>query len=370
MNGYLKQIRQLKIAISFLLVVVFVVVFSFSWIVRGMTAQSYQKDMALNSLIDELGTIKQQQEELNAEIRSLERQQDFLQSATVHSAAEEVDMARALSEKEQTINELALKNQQLNEALQVPKDVSHLQTFLILGKNSGLTDTIMLAIANTSRKEIAFVSIPRDLFYKGRKINELYHFYGVEKLKEAVAAITNLPVQKYVVFDFENFKTLIDGLGGVDMMVEKKIVDTSYPTANLGYTTVIFQPGEQVMSGDKALQFARSRKSTSDFDRSKRQQQLVKAVVEKAKKTNISGDIPKALQLYSDVIAGTSTDINFFEALAYFTNFKDFSLKTDAVLSTSNFLYSTTSTGGQYILLPKGKNFGAIQKYVAEVGGL
>ncbi len=81
--------------------------------------------------------------------------------------------------------------------------------------------------------------------------------------------------------DFLGFELLIDKLGGVDIDVPYNIHDTTYPGPNNSYQTFSITMGMQHMSGSTALKYARSRHTTSDFARSLRQQQIIKAVMEK-----------------------------------------------------------------------------------------
>jgi LCP family protein required for cell wall assembly len=79
--------------------------------------------------------------------------------------------------------------------------------------------------------------------------------------------------------NFDGFVQVIDALGGITIDVPKHIVDYAYPTANYGTMQVEFQPGPQQMDGQTALIYARTRHADSDFDRSKRQQQVLRAIV-------------------------------------------------------------------------------------------
>ncbi|NIV34370.1 MAG: LytR family transcriptional regulator, partial [Anaerolineae bacterium] len=81
------------------------------------------------------------------------------------------------------------------------------------------------------------------------------------------------------------FVEIIDTLGGIEVDVPKRLHDTRYPDPRPGdpyaFKTIHFDPGPQQMNGTRALEYARSRMSTSDFDRAKRQQQVVLAIREK-----------------------------------------------------------------------------------------
>jgi len=163
---------------------------------------------------------------------------------------------------------------------------------------SYLADTIIVASLKPSTKEVAFISIPRDLYveipdYGWRKINNAFAFGhgpdypggGEALLKEIVEDVTGLPIHYYARLDFEGFRKAIDDVGGIDIYVENSFTDYEYPDYNYGYQTISFKKGWEHMSGERALQFVRSRHGTSgegsDFARSKRQQKVLFAVKER-----------------------------------------------------------------------------------------
>lgn len=85
-----------------------------------------------------------------------------------------------------------------------------------------------------------------------------------------------IEIQYYSLVDFGGFKNIIDTLGGITIDIPEGFTDTTYPTPDNGYMTIHFDSGVTLLDGEKALQYARSRHSTSDFARSLRQQQIVK----------------------------------------------------------------------------------------------
>lgn len=154
-----------------------------------------------------------------------------------------------------------------------------------------LSDTIMLLSLKPSTNEAAVISIPRDLYvpipgFGKRKINNAYAFgfaetqdseTGASLAKSAIEDIFAVPVHYYVVVDFQGVEDLVDAVGGLDIYVEKDLYDESFPTDDFGVTTIAFEKGWHKLDGEEALQYARSRQSTSDFDRAKRQQQILVA---------------------------------------------------------------------------------------------
>jgi LCP family protein required for cell wall assembly len=157
-----------------------------------------------------------------------------------------------------------------------------------------LTDSILIASINYKEKMVSMFSIPRDLYveyptwYKWR-INETYsrglkkngkEIEWIESLKEVVKKITWEDIHYYINLDFEWFRQIIDTIGWIDINVPKAIYDTSYPWKTY-YETFKISAWPQTLDGKTALKYARSRHSTSDFDRSLRQQLIIKAIREK-----------------------------------------------------------------------------------------
>ncbi len=156
-------------------------------------------------------------------------------------------------------------------------------------------------------------------------------------------------------------------IGGIEIEVKKSLNDYSYPGPDNSYTTVSFEAGLQTMDGNTALKYARSRKSTSDFDRSLRQQQIIAAVKDKALKMDLLSKLDLATKIYAKISTNMDTDINLFDALGYLQSYKDYGVNGGNVISTSNYLYSTTNAKGQYILLPKGDSYLEIKKYFSDL---
>ncbi len=174
--------------------------------------------------------------------------------------------------------------------------------FLLLGiggsghEGAYLADLIILVSFNPFSKEIASLSLPRDLYvpipkYGWRRINNAYALgelnsgQGGELISQTVSNILNLPIHYWVSLDFEGFKNLIDKLGGIRIYIERSFIDYQYPAPFHKYQTVSFKQGWENMNGERALKFVRSRYGTngegSDFARSQRQQKVLLAIKDK-----------------------------------------------------------------------------------------
>ncbi len=157
------------------------------------------------------------------------------------------------------------------------------------------TDVIIVGSYNHDTGDTVLISIPRDFHakiepekYWFNKINSAYQIAeqkregtGLKTLKGVVEEIVGLEIQYYAMIDFNGFVELIDTGGGVYVNVENSFTDYMYPQGN-GYQTVSFKAGPQLMDGETALKFARSRHSLqngegSDYARARRQQKIISA---------------------------------------------------------------------------------------------
>lgn len=155
------------------------------------------------------------------------------------------------------------------------------------------TDAIMVMGIRPRLLRVSLLSVPRDLFfevpgYGVQRINTVNVLGELDEtgtgpllVGDAVSATLNIDVDYYLRVNFEGFVRLVDALGGVTIDVPKAIVDYQYPTPDGGVKTIRFDPGRQVMSGEEALIYARTRHADDDYARAGRQQQVVNAVSQK-----------------------------------------------------------------------------------------
>ncbi len=188
-----------------------------------------------------------------------------------------------------------------------------------------LTDTIILASINTNSKNISLLSIPRDLYVdypltkNDWKINWLYAKYKFESgsqqkwmitLKNKVSEITWEKIDFFVNVDFKWFTEIIDTIGWIEIEIPSHFVDEEYPDWNWWYRTLVFKKGTWIFNWENALKYARSRHSTSDFDRSTRQQQVIKSIKDKLTWSYFLTSPWKIKELYEVFIKNVYTDLN------------------------------------------------------------
>jgi LCP family protein required for cell wall assembly len=370
--------KEIKVIITVTLLVILMFCVGITFVLKKNHDYMLARDLQINTLNDELNELKNENINLGGEIikNNNDLKNIYAKLITYNKAittekeknfALEQELSQKINETERTISELAQKNLKLKSELSVSLPEEGTASFLILGQNKGLTDTIMIATANPAKQTVSLISLPRDLFYKGRKINELYHANGIDDLRTAVKEVTGVSTSKYAVFDFSSFEKIVDGIGGIDIDVKKAFTDNAYPGGNFSYRKISFAAGQQHMNGGTALIYARSRESTSDFDRSSRQQQVITAIKNKIMTLNLISVIPTYSALYEDITGNIKTDIGLFELFGYYEQYRDYTFENGNVISTGNFLYSKISSKGQYILLPAGNSYNKIKQYVTDI---
>ena len=153
-----------------------------------------------------------------------------------------------------------------------------------------LSDTIMVMSIDPQTKDVAMLSIPRDLYvkipgYGYGKINSANAQGGPALAEKVVSKVLDIPIHYYMQVDFSGFKQAVDAVGGVDINVPTALRDPAYP-CETGYKYCpYYQPAGQIhMSGLSALRYARCRHGNcgDDIGRAARQQVVIAALRVKA----------------------------------------------------------------------------------------
>ncbi|MFA5134317.1 MAG: LCP family protein [Patescibacteria group bacterium] len=249
-----------------------------------------------------------------------------------------------------------------------------------------LADTIIFASIKPSTGEVAMMSIPRDLYveipeFGWRKINNALAFGmnsdypggGEALLAQVVNTVVDQPIHYYARIDFEGFRKAIDDLGGIKVNVDQSFTDYEYPDYNYGFQTISFDEGLNVMDGETALQFVRSRHGTngegSDFARSQRQQKVLLALKEKSLSLKTLLNPSSLIDALESLGEHNKTNLEVWEILRLANIIKDTTgdMLITEVLDTSEggLLFSETTVDGAYILQPVAGDYSEIQ-YRAE----
>lgn len=169
------------------------------------------------------------------------------------------------------------------------------------------TDTIILATLNMDLGTINLTSFPRDLYvtipnYGTNRINTAWGYGGFKSLADTFQENFGVRPDHYVLINFSAFKRFIDSLGGLEVNVANKMSD--YRAGRL----VTIGKGRQYMDADLVLWYVRSRKTSNDFYRNRRQQEVLRAVFEKMLTINGLSKIPEFYDLYKDTV---TTDLDW-----------------------------------------------------------
>jgi LCP family protein required for cell wall assembly len=185
---------------------------------------------------------------------------------------------------------------------------------------------MVVVTVDPESKAAGVLSIPRDLwvdipgFAPGRIntahfLGDAYNYPGggPALAKKTVQRNLGVPIHYYVRVNFSGFRRIVDTLGGITVEVERPIRDDRYPDEHCGYMSIYIPKGVQHMDGETALQYARSRHGSSDFDRARRQQKVLFAIRDQALRLNILPRLPQLLRTTGDTV---QTDLQPREILA------------------------------------------------------
>lgn len=186
-----------------------------------------------------------------------------------------------------------------------------------LDKDETRTDTIMFMSYNSANGRCFLMSIPRDTYVHidGRTalINEVYTHGGAEATIKKVKELTGLPVNYYVVFSFQDFRDVIDGLGGVEFDVRPQGYYYDDPYQDLH---ISIPGGRQILDGEAAEGLVRFRAdyAMADLDRVAVQRDFVKALIEQKLNKKYIRAIPK---IYASLSDSLKSNISLEEILDY-----------------------------------------------------
>ncbi len=238
------------------------------------------------------------------------------------------------------------------------------------GQVNWRTDTLILVTVNQETKSVGMLSIPRDLWVQipgigPQRINtadfygEYYHLPGggPETIKRTIEQNLGIRVHYYARVGFDAFRQAIDTLGGIDVDVDCPLVEYSFYD-DYGRADLNFQPGLQRMDGITALRYARSRYTTNDYDRSRRQRKVLLAMWDKALSLNL---LPRWPELYRQFSDSVQTDLGPVEmaGLAFIGS----QLRMDRIKSRAidnRVTTPWTSPAGEMVLLPQPEKIHAV----------
>jgi polyisoprenyl-teichoic acid--peptidoglycan teichoic acid transferase len=198
------------------------------------------------------------------------------------------------------------------------------------GGGKDLADALILASFKPSTKQVAVISVPRDLYVKigryGRHRLNTAHAIGGQSgypgggaalTMDTVSEVMGVPVHGFVRVDFAAFERIIDDLGGVDIEVQRPFYDFLFKDR--------FEAGPQHMNGKRALQYARYRyvigPEGDNYAREMRQQQVIAAVQEKISKRS-GEDVLRMMKALKTLSAHTDTNLTPTQMAWFYGNFR------------------------------------------------
>ena len=211
-------------------------------------------------------------------------------------------------------------NEDDKKGMLVAKDKA---TVMIMGVDEraddvGRSDTLMIATLDSDKNQAALLSVPRDTRVKIKghgfdKINAAYAYGGRKLTQETIESLLNTHIDHYIKINVHGFTKIIDALGGIDIDVEKRMYYED-PWDDDGGLYIDLQPGMQHMDGKTAITYVRYRDEEGDIGRIKRQQNFMKAVMDKLVSPTI---IPKLPAIVSAVSDSVETDMSVSEILSF-----------------------------------------------------
>lgn len=214
------------------------------------------------------------------------------------------------------------------------------------------TDTILLITINPELGTVNITSFPRDLYvyipgWTIHRINTAMGHGGFKLLAETMEYNFGVRPTHYAMINHESFKQVIDSLGGIDVQVARSLTDH-----RAGYGSYTVSAGLRHFDGETALWYVRSRYSTNDFDRNRRQQEVIKGIAQRFLSFDI---IAKAPQLYDTYKQNVETNIS----LEFATSLLPVALKLTDTSRVNQYYISPSevisyrNANGSSVLLPK-----------------
>jgi LCP family protein required for cell wall assembly len=246
--------------------------------------------------------------------------------------------------------------------------------FLLIGsdKRAGTsfrTDTMVVAILRPNDGQVSLISIPRDLWvsipgWENQRINTAYQHGiltdypggGPGLLKDTIQYNLGIRIDHTALVDFDGFRQIVDTLGGVDVPVscpytDWHLIDPTYdPEIETNWSLYTVDSGVVHMDGDLALWYARSRQKSNDFDRGRRQQEVLRALFSQALQTGTLTRIP---ELYNDFKSTVETDLGLGDILQlslYAPKMTSADIRSYYIRPP--YVSSWITDGGAYVLLP------------------
>ncbi|MDQ6683477.1 MAG: LCP family protein [Chloroflexota bacterium] len=234
-------------------------------------------------------------------------------------------------------------------------------TFLLLGTDqnaqrqksgeSVLTDSMIVVSVNATHTRVGMLSVPRDTVDLPlpdggtwpQKLNALYAAKGIDTLRGTFDNLLGVKIDYTVVINMDDFVSLIDAFGGVDVVVSEAIHDREI---GLDITA-----GRHHLDGKTALAYSRSRYTTNDFARAERQHEVLVALLARFNSPSTKVDVPSLLKTLTSLASSIPADK--LPTVLEIARRSRAAKVTDVVLQPPRFYDVDLSGPRGYVLLPK-----------------
>ncbi|MCZ7542673.1 MAG: LCP family protein [Anaerolineae bacterium] len=237
-------------------------------------------------------------------------------------------------------------------------------------RDGSRSDTIIVVSINRTTATVNMLSIPRDLFvyipgWTMQRINtaasrgdivEWRGGGGPAMLRDTLLYNFGIPIHFYARVDFNGFRRLIDMVGGIELPVDCTHQDWILKEPGLdeenedNWALFTLPIGVQHLDGHTALWYARSRRRTSDFDRSRRQQMILRALFNKARSQDMLAQVPA---LWNEISQFVETDMTLADVLGIVpTALQLDSSRIQSFVLNTWYVQEWTTPNNEAVLLP------------------
>lgn len=237
-----------------------------------------------------------------------------------------------------------------------------------------LADSIIVASFVPDEWLVSMLSIPRDLYVENSSLNYQWRINWIIpttynrtdsleewiwNLSDTINDITWVEIDYYAMIDFDWFVNFIDKIWWIQVDVPYSIVDNQFPTPDGWYQTFKVDEWLQQFDGEKALKYARSRQTTSDFSRAERQQLIISGIIDELKSMNVFTDFGQLQDLYAEVNQMVDTNISYRQIFGMINYVDDINwIHTQVLTADCERSHYTVMEPWCFLYYPRRDNFG------------
>ena len=214
------------------------------------------------------------------------------------------------------------------------------------------SDTLMVVHVPADRRALYVVSINRDLWveipgYGGAKVNAALELGGIDLTARTVEHLLGIQFSHTLMLDFNGFRALVDGLGGID-------VNVTLPFQSTHDTQRVFAAGVNHLDGQGALEFSRERYAfiDGDFQRVRNQQTMLRAILARLTAGGALNDVTAVRSLVDFAACCLTVDKGFDPVQAAILAYSLRNLDPNAIGTMTLPTAGAGFIAGQSVLLP------------------